>query len=62
MDMDVLVKIIATRLAKREHGERYGGYESSHREAAQDIANALSIYLQELKADAFEDGWQGADG
>lgn len=34
--------IIARRLAKRQHGEHYEGYESSHRETAEDIAAALN--------------------
>lgn len=42
-----VMAIIARRLAKRQHGEHYEGYESSHREAAEDIAAALNRAKQQ---------------
>ena len=42
-----MVPIIARRLAKRYWGEQYEGYESSQREAAEDIAAALNRAKQQ---------------
>lgn len=38
---------IATRMAKREHGDHYEGYESDHWAAAQDYARAALASVKE---------------
>jgi hypothetical protein len=35
-----MVAAVARRIAKRENGEAYEGYESTHREAAEDYVRA----------------------
>lgn len=37
---EALIDVIATQIAKRDHGPRYEGYESSQREAAEVYASA----------------------
>ncbi len=53
-----VARAIARRLAKREHGESYEGYESSHWEAAQDLARAaiaaMRIPTEPMLADGYE--------
>ena len=43
--ISTFISIIARRLAKRGNGEQYEGYESSHREAAEDISTAIADAL-----------------
>ena len=51
---EAVADAIAKRIAKREHGEHYEGYESTHLEAAKDYAQAahatLSIQLAEAQS------------
>lgn len=39
-DVEKVARAIARRIAKREYGEQYEGYESTHKEAADDYARA----------------------
>lgn len=38
---DAMIRAVATRIAKRAHGEDYAGYESTHAEAAADYVGAI---------------------
>jgi hypothetical protein len=40
-----MVAAVARRIAKRENGEAYEGYESTHREAAEDYVRAMLAAL-----------------
>lgn len=41
-DVEKVARAIARRIAKREYGEQYEGYESTHKEAADDYARAAA--------------------